>query len=138
MAGQSADTRRRLARWDVPPLDRRLRIRVSLKPGRPGTRQLQELYGDRLVCVRHRWDEQTGRSFKTVELILEETPWKPQEPQNAEKTVRLRVGRQETRIRAAVKSAGGRWNPQERVWELRQDKAVALGLEDRIVERGGR
>ncbi len=88
--------------------------------------------------VRHRYDEQTGRSFKTVELIVEETPWKPREPPNAERTVRLRVGREETRIRVAVKRAGGRWNPQERVWELRQAEVAALGLEDRIVEGGGR
>ena len=95
-----------------------------MKPGRPGTRQLQD-----------RYDEQAGRSFKTVELVLEETPWKPQ---NAEKIVRLRVDRHETRLRAAVKSAGGRWNPQDRVWEPRQAVAEDLGLEDRIVEnRGG-
>ena len=138
MAGQDANDRRRLPGWDVPPLDRRLRTRVSLKPGRPGTRQLQERYGDRLVCVRHRYDEPTGRSFKTVELIVEETPWKPRESSEAERIVRLRVGREETRVRAAVKGAGGRWNPQDRLWELRQDEAVALGLEDRIVESGGR
>jgi len=90
------------------------------------------------VCVRHRHDELTGRSFKTVELIVEETPWKPRKSSETERIVRLRVGREEARVRAAVKSAGGRWNPQDRLWELRQDEALALGLEDRIVEGGGR
>ena len=42
-----------------------LRTRVSLKPGRPGTRALLARYGDRLVCVRHRYDKRSGRSFKT-------------------------------------------------------------------------
>ena len=106
-------------------------------PGKPGTRKLQERYGDRLVCVRHR-DEPTGRSFKTVELIVEETAWKPRESSEAEKMVRLRVGWEETRLRSALQGAGGRWNPQERVWELRQDEAVALGFEARIVESGRR
>jgi hypothetical protein len=31
------------------------------------------------------------------------------------------------------KRAGGRWDPQRRVWELRSDQVVALGREGRIV-----
>ena len=61
-------------------------------------------------------------------------PWQPREPPNDERIVRLRVERQETRLRKAVKGAGCRWNPQERVWELRQNRVAALGVVDRIVE----
>jgi hypothetical protein len=32
-----------------------------------------------------------------------------------------------------VKTAGGRWNPARRLWELRYELVVALGLEDRII-----
>jgi hypothetical protein len=32
-----------------------------------------------------------------------------------------------------VRQAGGKWNPARRVWELSYDRAVALGLKDRIV-----
>jgi hypothetical protein len=35
-----------------------------------------------------------------------------------------------------VKGMGGRWQPQRGVWELRYDQVVALGLENRIVDRG--
>jgi hypothetical protein len=35
-------------------------------------------------------------------------------------------------FRDRVKQAGGTWNPQRSVWELREDRVVALGLEDRI------
>jgi len=90
------------------------------------------------VCVRHRDHEQTGPSFKTVELIVEENPWKPRKSSVTERIVRLRLGREEARVREAVKSAGRRWNPQDRLWELRRDEALALGLEARIVEGGGR
>ena len=124
MAGESPDVWRDLPRGAPPPLDRQLRTRVSLRPGRPGTKELQERYGDRLVCVRHRYDEQNGRSFKTVELIVEETPWKLREHPNAERIVRLRLERQETRLRYALKGAGGGSNPQKRVWELRQDRVT--------------
>jgi hypothetical protein len=30
-------------------------------------------------------------------------------------------------------TAGGTWNPDPQVWELGYDRAIALGLEDRIV-----
>jgi hypothetical protein len=36
-----------------------------------------------------------------------------------------------------VKRAGGTWNPDRKVWELRYDRAVALGLEGRIVPDTG-
>jgi hypothetical protein len=29
-----------------------------------------------------------------------------------------------------VRLAGGRWNPAQRVWELRRDQALKLGLKD--------
>ncbi len=117
------------------PLDRPLRTQVSLKPGRPGTKKLLAQYGDQLVRVRHRHDEGTGRTFKTVELIVEEiTDRTPARPPSRSRTVSLRVESDEHEIRQAVKAAGGWWNPQNRVWELRYDRIIDLGLEERIVE----
>jgi hypothetical protein len=40
---------------------------------------------------------------------------------------------QEVELRDKVKTAGGRWNPARRLWELRYELVVALGLEDRII-----
>jgi hypothetical protein len=36
-------------------------------------------------------------------------------------------------MRQQVKSAGGKWNPREVVWELPYGQVVALGLTERIV-----
>jgi len=35
-----------------------MRTRLTLQPGQDGAKQLGVQYGDRLVCVRHRYDEQ--------------------------------------------------------------------------------
>jgi len=116
-------------------LDRQMRTRVSLKPGRRGTKKLLAEYGDRLVRVRHRQDERTGQLFKTVELIVEEmTDRPPDKSSTGQRIVRLRVGWDEWEMRTTVKEAGGRWNPRERVWELRYDRVVELGLEERVAE----
>ncbi|MEJ5346981.1 MAG: hypothetical protein WHS83_18885 [Chloroflexus sp.] len=54
-----------------------MRTRLKLKPGQRGTKKLQALYGDRLICVRYRYDIATGRRLKTIELIVDEKVWVP-------------------------------------------------------------
>ncbi|GAC1446889.1 MAG: hypothetical protein NVSMB56_09910 [Pyrinomonadaceae bacterium] len=126
-----------------------MRTRLKLKPGARGTKKLTALYGAQLVCVRYRYDADRSKRFKTVELIIEEVAWTPK-PKSADlaaqtmqtpppetfdptQIVSLRVGRLETETQDAVKRAGGRWNPDERAWRLRRDKADALGLTLRII-----
>jgi hypothetical protein len=57
--------------------DARMRTRLTVKPGHPGARHLTQIYGERLVCVRFRYDPARGRRIKTVELIVAEVPWEP-------------------------------------------------------------
>jgi hypothetical protein len=114
-----------------------MRTRLRLKPGQPGTKKLLAKYGERLVCVRYRYDEQKKKRYKTVELILEETAWEPGERRWAgNSVVRLRVGAQEGEVQRQVRRAGGKWNRLKRVWEIRYDRVKELGLEARIVGEG--
>jgi|SRR6185369_4792396 len=46
------------------------RTRLTLRPGRPGTRRLVARYGTRLVRVRYRYDDQHRIRITTVELIV--------------------------------------------------------------------
>jgi hypothetical protein len=48
--------------------------------------------------------------------------------------VRLRVAFAEVAVRDRVKQAGGMWNPERRVWQLRYDRVAARGLNSRIVD----
>ena len=50
-----------------------MQTRLTLRPGERGTKKLVEQYGDRLVCVRYRYDAATGRRIKTAEVIVDET-----------------------------------------------------------------
>jgi len=45
-----------------------------------------------------------------------------------------RVAFADAAVRDRVKQAGGTWNPERRVWQLRYDHVVALGLKSRIVD----
>ena len=48
--------------------------------------------------------------------------------------VGLRVAFADVAVRDRVKQAGGTWSPERRVWHLRYDRVVALGLNRRIVD----
>jgi hypothetical protein len=114
-----------------------MRTRLTLHPDQRGAQQLLAQYGNRLVCVRYRYDEQRKRRFKTVELIVEESDGKPDACQRwAESLVPVRVAWPEAEVRREVKRTGGQWHPQPGVWEVRYDQVVALGLEERIVGDG--
>src|SRR5436309_14033364 len=110
-------------------------VRLHLKPGQKGTKQLLAQYGDRLICVRYRYDAQRKKRLKTVELLVAERDWQPPRPRFAhDQIVGLRVAFADVAVRDRVKQAGGTWNPERRVWQLRYDRAVALGLNGRIVD----
>ena len=111
-----------------------MRTRLTLPPNQDGAKHLREQYGDRLVCVRYRYDETKKRRWKTVELIVEESDWAPPMPRQQEDIiVAIEVTVQERAVRQQVKAAGGKWNPRGVVWELPYGQVVALGLTDRIV-----
>ncbi len=109
-----------------------MKTRVSLRPGDKGTRQLVQKYGERLVCVRYRYDPKTRIRYKTVELIEDARPYVPENSAKYFAEVAVRVGFQEEALRARIKALGGRWDPQNKVWKIRFKDALDLGIEDRI------
>ena len=107
-----------------------MRIRSILKPGQRGTKRLVEQYGESLLCVRYRYDEASRKRLKTIELVIEESDWSPKIA--SETIVGVQVAFREADLQQKVRQAGGKWNPARRVWELRYDWAIALGLKDRL------
>jgi hypothetical protein len=112
---------------------------TTLRPGQKGTKSLAKTYGDRLVCVRYKYDQHTGRRYTTVELIEQETDLpneptvaKAQEPFPSPQRLGIRVEYWERDVRDKVKAAGGIWRPTHKLWEMKYEDVVALGLESRV------
>ena len=102
-------------------------------PGQPGTKKLLEKYGKDLVCVRYRYDMERKRKIKTVELIVDEGPWEYDPgriPLNKIVSIRIEYG--EMNLSRAVKTAGGKWNREKKVWQLPYKEVIDLGLKDRM------
>ncbi len=113
-----------------------METRLSLAPGQNGTKKLLARYGEQLVCVRYRYDAARKVRHKTVELIVETTPWNPRQ-RNARREphdmVAVRIEYSETALREQIKAAGAIWRPKHRLWEVDWKTVRELGLRDRVV-----
>ncbi len=110
------------------------RTRLMLRPGQRGAKKLTELYGSQLICVRYRYDEETGMRYKTVELIVDEGPWIQRgSPIELESLVEVQIRFDDIELRRKIKESGGRWDSKKRVWIIRYDRAIMLGLKKQIV-----
>ena len=108
--------------------------RKTVTAGHPGTKKWIKKYGDKLVCVRYKYDIKNKRKIKTVELEVENEPWEIDTNRiPANKLTRLRVNYGEVHVGKVIRAAGGRWDKKRKCWELPYREVVALGLEDRII-----
>ena len=112
-----------------------MKTHTHLKPGQKGTRRLVEKYGDRLLCVRYRYDELRGVRLKTVEIIVEEKPCTMAIRYRDTDIVAVSVPYAEKALRDMLKAAGGRWDPEERLWRVPYGSIrYNAGLVERIVK----
>ena len=114
-----------------------MRTRLVLKQGQRGTKQLSEKYGDDLLYVRFRYDAETRQRLKTVELIVERTEWAPPQPRyDADTLLPLRINPVDMQARLQVKPAGGRWDPEKKLWFIKYGKIAGTQLEKHISQNG--
>ncbi len=106
-------------------------VKLTVKPGQKGAIRLARKYGARLVCVRYRYDARRKRRYKTVELIVEETRWVP--PPKPDAIVGLSVKWGEAALARKVRASGGEWDKGAKVWRVKYQAVVELGLQDRIL-----
>ncbi len=113
-----------------------MQTRRTLVPGQKVTKKFLDHYGEKLCSVRYRYDKQQGKRFTTVEIIVVESDWIPPADPIAEPVlVGLRVGLNEVGIQRIIKQAGGKWDRQKQVWKILSNRAITLGLTDRIVDQ---
>jgi hypothetical protein len=89
-----------------------------LKPGQKETRRLLEQFGEKLLCVRYRFDEIRQIRMKTVEIIVDERPLNPNLQHRDKDMVAVMVPFIQAALRDRLKAVGGRWDPDEKIWRV--------------------
>jgi len=116
-----------------------METRLILSPGQNGTKKLVKQYGEKLVCVRYRYDKVRNRRYRTVELIVDEVSWHPKEAvrngpahRKPSDRVGVRIDYHEVELREEVKAVGGIWRPKQKLLEMSYATAATLNLANRI------
>ncbi len=125
-----------------------MEIRTVRRPGERGTQKLVAQYGERLVCIRYRYDQAKKKRYKTIELIVAQEDWRPPEPHPQEerakqiaprhfytRRVGIRIEYHEADLRRQIKAVGGMWDPSERLWFIPEEEVRRLGLVQRVAKR---
>ncbi len=102
--------------------------------GKPGTKKWIRKYGDELICVRYRYVSELNERMITVELKVDSGRWKKNRkgiPDN--KIMNIKINYKEIDLRNKIKSMGGMWNKEKKVWELSYKFVKSLSLTDRIL-----
>lgn len=108
--------------------------RLKLKPGQRGTKALVEQYGDALVCIRYRYDAASRTRIKTVELIVE----KKQLPSSKrgikdKEIVPVQISYGEKQLGRLIRSLGGQWDSDVKLWYVPYGKIKGTELEKHII-----
>ena len=108
--------------------------RLKLKPGQKGTKKLLAEHGEALVCVRYRYDEASRTRIKTAEIIVEKIAWTPPARKFSDNDlVPVQIAFTEEELKAAAKSAKGRWNPDVKLWYIRYGNIKGTMLKKHII-----
>ena len=124
----------------LPSLEKCKDVIRTLKPGTPGTKGFLRQYGQQLVAIRYRNDPLQQRCLTTIEIIVEEKPLSDSLPHSFKLGRRgryllpIHVAFEETDLRERVKSAGGKWEREYKVWLLQESLVIEMGLYQRIVQ----
>jgi len=105
-----------------------------LKPGQKGTKKLVKQYGEALLCVRYRYDEIRRVRLKTIELIVEESPWQPPFRFRDNDLAPVIVGFGEAELREKLRLARAKWDPDAKIWLVPYRLIRGTELEARIPE----
>ena len=96
-----------------------------------------EQYGDALVCVRYRYDEASRTRIKTVELIVDKkelTQSRKQQQKIEDRTVvPVRIEYGEKQLGKIARSAGGKWNPEVKLWYIQYGNIKGTELEKHMI-----
>ncbi len=110
-------------------------VRKTMRPGEKGTHRFVRDWGERLVCVRYRFDPKSRVRCTTVELVAANPrPWSPPRRPAPSTWVALRIDGDDRKAVRKLRDARAWWDRETGLWRTRYDVAERLRLRNRIVD----
>jgi hypothetical protein len=111
----------------------------TIKPGMPGSRRFQKHWGANLVAVRYRRD--ANKIYTTIEIVVDAreqsrfpVSLNAVHSFKRRQLVAVPIAFEERALRAAAKQDSAVWSAANKVWVMSYRTAVALGVQNRIIE----
>jgi hypothetical protein len=111
----------------------------TIKPGMPGSRRFQKHWGENLIAVRYRRD--ANKLYSTIEIVVDQreqsrfpVSLNAVHSFKRRQLVAVPIGFEELALRAAAKQNDAMWSAMNKVWVMTYSSAVALGVQNRIIE----
>ena len=110
------------------------RVIKKILANQPGAIKLARRFGQALVCVRYRNNENGSVRYTTVELLVDQAPVRKRTRDADIVALKLVIG--EVELRQRIQASGGQWDARALVWRLPRGAVKRLGLLDRVVAGG--
>lgn len=116
-----------------------MQVLKTIQPKSPGAQRFLRQWGEKLVAVRYR-DAGANITLTTIEIVVDQRTRSPGMATNRPlsdyrtQVVALRADYEETNLRESLKQQGARWSRQLKLWLLKRNTVIGMGLQDRIVE----
>jgi hypothetical protein len=114
-----------------------MRTKRKMRPGDPGTKKYVTKYGNELVCVRYRYDDEKQMRYTTVELIVESGPRKERTtnlfPKTSDGNVYLKISPDEDALIEQIKLFGAEWDENRKLWKISSEHIKELTLSERVI-----
>jgi len=107
------------------------RVVKRLMPSQPGALKLARRYGDALVCVRYRHDEQRKIRYTTIELVVDQAPISRRI--RADELVMVHIDFANASLQELAHAHGARWDEKRRLWRMTYGLTKTLKLVAGIV-----
>lgn len=111
----------------------------TIKPGMPGSRRFQKHWGENLIAVRYRRDAKM--LYTTIEIVVDAreqsrfpVSLNAVHSFKRRQLVAVPIAFEELALRAAAKQNDAMWSAMNKVWVMTYSSAVALGVQNRIIE----
>jgi hypothetical protein len=88
----------------------------------------------RFFAFRYRYNEASRTRMKTVEIVVERKEWTPPAPRfAADELVPVRIAYLKSACKRMAREAGGRWDPEARLWSIPYGRIKGTVLEKHII-----